>query len=294
MERDDDDRAENQRIARMLREAADLLDHQGANPFRVGAYRRGADTIAGLPRGLDAIVEEEGYDGLLSIPTIGQGLAAAIHEMLRSGRWTLLERLRGEVDPEELFQTVPGIGPELAHRIHEHLHLDTLEGLEIAAHDGRLESVPGVGDRRVTAIRGALAEMLGRKPGRPGRRDHRPPVAILLAVDADYRRGAETGRLPTIAPRRFNPEGKAWLPILHTDRGDWHFTALYSNTARAHRLGKTDDWVVLFYYDHDHQEGQATVVTEGRGQMAGLRVVRGREAETADYYEALGELPGSR
>lgn len=51
---------------------------------------------------------------------------------------------------------------------------------------------------------------------------------------------------PRAAPRRFNPKGKAWLPILHTQRGPWHFTALYSNTARAHDLKKTGDWVVLY------------------------------------------------
>ena len=46
------------------------------------------------------------------------------------------------------------------------------------------------------------------------------------------------GTLTTIAPRRFNPEGKSWLPVMHTRRGAWHFTALFSNTARAHELGR--------------------------------------------------------
>ena len=53
-------------------------------------------------------------------------------------------------------------------------------------------------------------------------------------------------KLATIAPRRFNPTGESWLPVLHTSRGDWHVTALYSNTARAHELGRTRDWVVLY------------------------------------------------
>ena len=75
------------------------------------------------------------------------------------------------------------------------------------------------------------------------------------------------------------PEGKAWLPILHAEREGWHFTALFSNTARAHELGRTDDWVVIYFYDDDHQEGQCTVVTEIRGPREGERVVRGREDE---------------
>jgi hypothetical protein len=90
--------------------------------------------------------------------------------------------------------------------------------------------------------------------------------------------------LRTIAPKRFNPEGKAWLPVLQTERGDWHFTALYSNTAKAHELGRTRDWVVMYFYDTDHVERQRTVVTESRGPLAGRRVVRGREGECQQFY----------
>jgi hypothetical protein len=74
------------------------------------------------------------------------------------------------------------------------------------------------------------------------------------------------------------------LPVLHATRGDWHFTALFSNTAKAHELGKTRDWVVIYFYDSDHNERQRTVVTETRGETAGRRVVRGREAECRNHY----------
>lgn len=60
---------------------------------------------------------------------------------------------------------------------------------------------------------------------------------MLLDVDRAYR--AAAGALAKIAPKRFNPAGEAWLPILHTERGPWRFTALFSNTARAHSLGRT-------------------------------------------------------
>lgn len=85
--------------------------------------------------------------------------------------------------------------------------------------------------------------------------------------------------LRKIAPKRFNPSGEAWLPILHARRGDWQFTALYSNTARAHELGRTKDWVVLYFHSDDGEEAQRTAVTETRDRLAGRRVVRGREAE---------------
>jgi putative hydrolase len=113
-----------------------------------------------------------------------------------------------------------------------------------------------------------------------------PPVETILDVDHEYRVKAEAGSLPTIAPKRFNPSGDAWLPVLHTMRGDWHFTALFSNTAQAHQLNRTRDWVVIYFYDDQHAEGQHTVVTETHGPLAGRRVVRGREAECRQHYAA--------
>jgi hypothetical protein len=107
-----------------------------------------------------------------------------------------------------------------------------------------------------------------------------PSVAVLLDVDAEYRRKAAARLLPRIAPRRFNRAGAAWLPLLHTERDGWHFTARYSNTGLAHRLRRTGDWVILeFHRDHE-AAGRRTVVTETRGPLEGCRVVRGREAET--------------
>ena len=85
-----------------------------------------------------------------------------------------------------------------------------------------------------------------------------PDVAVLLDVDAEYRRRAAADELPKIAPRRLNPDRRAWLAVLHTHRDSWHFTALYSNTARAHQLGKTDDWVVLYFYPKDDTKGCTT------------------------------------
>jgi hypothetical protein len=188
----------------------------------------------------------------------------------------------------QLLTAVPGLGHRLAERIHEELHVDTLEGLELAAHDGRLESVPGVGPRRAAAIRASLQSMLSRsRPYRAtaGRRTAAgPSVQTLLDVDREYRERAAAGTLPTIAPRRFNPSGEAWLPVLHTTRDGWHFTALYSNTAQAHQLDRTRDWVVLYCYDDQHAEGQHTVVSETHGPLVGRRVVRGREAECRGYY----------
>jgi putative hydrolase len=107
-------------------------------------------------------------------------------------------------------------------------------------------------------------------------------------VDREYRSRAGAGELPMIAPRRFNPRREAWLPILHTERGPRHYTALFSNTARAHALGRTRDWVVI-YADGALGERQWTVVTALSGVLRGQRVVRGRERECLDQVIASPE-----
>lgn len=208
--------AENARITQALREMAMLLEAQGDHPYRIGAYRHAAEVVSGLGRSLREVLEGEGVAGLDALPGIGPRIAAAIAEMLDSGRWAQLERLRGTAEPEALLRAVPGVGAE-------------------------------------------------------------PTVAMLLDVDREYREAGAAGKLAKIAPRRFNPQGLAWLPVLHTERPGWHFTALYSNTARAHELDRIQDWVVIYCEDALHRERQYTVVTAGRGGLIGRRVVRGRE-----------------
>jgi hypothetical protein len=279
-------RADNTGIADALERVAELYDAQNGDAFRVRAYRSAAATLRGLDADVAELWSREGLPGLQRLPNIGPHIARAIEQLLRTGRLMLLERLQGELGPERAFASVPGIGQELAHRIHDHLHIATLEELEAAAHDGRLDTVPGFGPRRVRAVREVLGSLLRRRrfaqlrpePPRP-----RPGVQQLLEVDARYREGARADTLPKVAPRRFNPERTPWLPILHVDRDGLHYTALFSNTALAHKLGTTHDWVVIFY-ESPHGDGQCTVVTERRGPLAGKRVVRGREAECERHY----------
>lgn len=275
-------------IAEALREAARLLTAQDDKSFRAVAYLNAAKTVEEL--GVDvAVIAAKGPDALDSLPHVGKSIATAIQQLIATGRWPMLERLRGTLDPELAFQDVPGIGPAFAQLIHEHLHVDTLEALEAAAHDGRLDTVPGIGKRRVKIIQNSLAGILSRR--RPVQAQliatALPDVGMILDVDREYRDKATAGELKLIAPKRFNPEGVAWLPILHTERDQWQFTALFSNTARAHDLGKTADWVIIFY-THDHTvENQCTVVTETMGQLKGKRVIRGREEQCAEFYRDL-------
>ncbi len=280
------DHSRNALIAARLAEAADLLTAQKADSFRIAAYRRAASTIEELGQDLGDIEQQGGREGLDAIPGVGRAIARAIAEILHTGRWRYLDELRAKTGPEGLFRTIPGIGPELAKRLHEETGIYTLPALENAVHEGRLAAVPGIGPRRSALIRNALAEMLGQVRPRSTYRRPEPDVAILLDVDREYREKVEADSLPKIAPKRFNPGREAWLPILRTRREPWQLTALYSNTARAHELGRVKDWVVIYFSEPGQAEMQRTVVTEKRGALAQKRVVRGREADCQNFYAA--------
>jgi len=287
----------NEQIADILEQVAERLESQHANIYRIDAYRAGAAVVRGHSTSIQDLALSEGRVGLDALPQIGSSLSGSIDEIAHTGRLRMLQRLEGTLSPVELFKTVPGIGEELAERIHRELELDTLEALEVAAHDGRLDAVAGFGPRRLEAIRDILATMLARsargrarrfeelqqagaKVAAPETAEAKPDVSVLLEIDREYREKAEAGGLPRIAPLRNNPDGTAWLPILHRYEDGWHFTALYSNTDRAHELGRVRDWVVI-YFERDGHEGQCTIVTEYRGPLTGKRVVRGREDEAA-------------
>jgi hypothetical protein len=275
----------NRLIAGRLRDYADLLIQQGEGGFRAKAFRRAADVISGLDRSVDQILSQEGREGLIALPAVGTGIASAIAEMVSTGRWSQLDRLRGELAPEVLFKSIPGIGSRMAGRLAAEAKIESLEELENAVRFGKLD-VKGLGPRRRRMIAAGIAERLGRPIFVPQARGARPSAALLLQVDRTYRERAAAGQLRKIAPKRFNPTGEAWLPILHARHSDWHFTALFSNSELAHRLNKTADWVVIHYNKDGQPDGRCTVVTVSRGPWVGERVVLGRES-------AEGEEEGS-
>ena len=118
-------------------------------------------------------------------------------------------------------------------------------------------------------------------------REAKKQRADLIVIGTHGRRGLSRMVMGSDAELvvRYTP-----APVLHTRFGPWRFTALYSNTYRAHELHRTHDWVVICFDDGEHGEGQQTVVTEWRGTLEGRRVVRGREAECATHYRALARL----
>ncbi len=134
----------NADIAAMFEEIADLLEIQGANPFRVRAYRNAARTVEGLGRDLAALVKA-GED-LTELPGIGEDLAAKIREAVETGRLAFLDRLHKELPPAitELLK-IPGLGPKRVKALYHDLGVQTLEQLARAARDGRIRELPGFG-----------------------------------------------------------------------------------------------------------------------------------------------------
>jgi len=315
---------DNEHIAGELDRVAELLDLHQEERYRARSYRRAARSIREADEPVAELVAERGEEWLRSLPGVGEKLARAILEIVETGGLALLDRLADDASRDAPFTRLPGLREDEAARIHAALGIETLEELEQAAHHGLLGQVEGLGGERVEAIRAALERLLGRaaacrrdRMGVPaagsqfagqtatppsgraeGTRPRRtplkrigptppgeePPVALLLELDAEYRAKAEAGQLRRIAPRRLNPEGEKWLPIMKAQREGWRFTALFSNTERAHEMGKTHEWVVLYYRCGAGPEDQCTVITVSRGPLRGKRIVRGREEECRDHY----------
>lgn len=136
---------ENIDYARVFAEVADLLEIQDANPFRIRAYRNAARTIETLSQSLESLLRDDD-SRLEDLPGIGKDLAGKIRELYRTGELGFLHDLRAEV-PGSLIQImgIPGLGPKRARQIWDGLGVTTLEELEQAAKQERLETLSGFG-----------------------------------------------------------------------------------------------------------------------------------------------------
>ncbi|RPJ44641.1 MAG: hypothetical protein EHM21_10045, partial [Chloroflexi bacterium] len=218
-----EERPSNEQIAAILDEIAGLLENSEPNPYRVRAFRAGAQTVREADQPIADLARRGDRKGLTDLPGVGEGLAGIIFEYVLTGRAEILESLRAQPDTAQEKPANKDIQKDK-------------ESLQKGS--------------------------------------SQPSISMLLKIDAEYRQKAGAGELPKLAPRRNNPENEAWLPVLKATHGPWRFTALFSNTGTAHELGKTGDWVVI-YYDQGEGEDQVTVVTEWDGPLSGKRVVRG-------------------
>lgn len=149
----------NADIAAIFTEIADLLEIEGANPFRIRAYRNAARIVGEWSRELRTLVER-GED-LTRLPGIGADLAAKIREIVDTGKCRALEKLRQELPPAitELLH-IPGLGPKRVRTLWHELDVQTLEQLARAARDGRIRALPGFGAKTEANILQAVEQHL--------------------------------------------------------------------------------------------------------------------------------------
>src|ERR671931_1077231 len=146
---------DNRAIARILREIADLLEIKDANPFKIRAYRNGADIAANHPHELNTLDEA----GLREIPGIGKDLALRIREIAETGDAAYHRELVAQFPPTILdLLHLQGVGPKTVAVLYRELGVRTLDDLEAAARDGRVRAVKGMGPKKEALILKALDE----------------------------------------------------------------------------------------------------------------------------------------
>ena len=148
---------ENLDIARELDTLADLLEIQGANPFRIRAYRNAVNTVRSSSRSLAAMVAA-GED-LTELPDIGDNVGAHIVELLETGRITRLEEVAAEF-PRTLAELVrlEGLGPKKVRKLFEELGVRTVEDLESALREGKVQTLEGFGKKSADKFRLAIED----------------------------------------------------------------------------------------------------------------------------------------
>jgi DNA polymerase (family X) len=146
---------DNLAVARIFGEIADLLEIKSENPFKIRAYRNGADTIAHLGTPLASLTAEERR----GIPGIGKDLAAKITELLETGAATYHQELLQEFPPTILdLLRLQGVGPKTVALLYRGLGIRTLDDLQAAAKDGRIRELKGMGAKKESQILKALEE----------------------------------------------------------------------------------------------------------------------------------------
>jgi DNA polymerase (family 10) len=131
----------NQQIAALFRSIAELLATQRANPFRVRAYRRGADSLLALEEDVAEIAKRKALE---DIEGVGKDLAEKIEEFLRTGKIQILETLKTPLpDQVKNWVRLPGLSESLVAYLYSRLNIATLADLEQLVRSHMLRTIPG-------------------------------------------------------------------------------------------------------------------------------------------------------
>jgi len=142
----------NAEVARFFSDLADLLEIQGANPFRIRAYRNAARTIESLTESIADFARDPERD-LEDLPGIGKDLAKKVATIVETNGLPQLDELREQIPPGVVdMLRLPSIGPKKVAVMHEQLEVKSLEELKQAAEEGRVAELKGFGKKTEQAI----------------------------------------------------------------------------------------------------------------------------------------------
>ena len=150
---------QNSEVARQFEELADLLEIQGANPFRLRAYRNAARTLSGLPDSIQDIANNNPKE-LLELPGIGKDLAEKIETIVQTATLPQLEELKQEIPADVVrMLDIPGIGPKKVAFLFSKLSIQTLDDLKAAAENGVIADQKGFGKKTEQIILAGLEHL---------------------------------------------------------------------------------------------------------------------------------------
>ncbi|HXW18325.1 MAG TPA: helix-hairpin-helix domain-containing protein, partial [Candidatus Acidoferrales bacterium] len=155
---------ENRDVARILRQTAQLLEIDGAIIGRYRSYEKAAELIDGLPHRIEELAKDT--EKLTELPGIGEGMAAHINEILKTGDYTLRQKLLKKYPATILdLLTLQSLGPKKIAAIWKKFKCGTVVEIEKLARDGKLRDFPGFGEKSEQNILKAV-EVFKRATGR--------------------------------------------------------------------------------------------------------------------------------
>ncbi len=277
----------NADVAALFDEIADLLEIEGANPFRIRAYRNASRTLQGLGVDISAMVSNK--EDLTQLPGIGKDLAAKIVEIVETGHSIALDKLRKASPPglTELLK-IQGLGPKRVSALYHELDIHTPEQLYRAAKDKRIRTLPGFGEKTETRLLDAIESHV--------QRDQRlklataaqyaePLVAYLRKIEGvnkvviagSYRRCKETvGDIDILVSAKSSPPVMAEFVVYDEvqqviSKGQTRATVILSNKLQVDLRVVTQQsfGAALHYFTGSKAHN---IAIRRRGQQRGLKI----------------------
>jgi DNA polymerase (family 10) len=162
----------NAEVAKVFQDIADLLELKGENPFKIRAYQRAVFSLEHLPQEVEELV---GEGRLREVPGVGEAIAKKITELITTGHLKYYEELKAEFPAGiSTLLEVPGIGPKTAMLLSKELDIKSIDELEAAIAEGRVASLPRLGEKTAENIRRHIQALR--------RKDQRIPIGEALTV----------------------------------------------------------------------------------------------------------------